>query len=95
MRQSALLKRLDRDATRPEPAQSSSRKRCMLLSSNQADDQKPDEPDPRHAPRNVGLQDLTPILTLLEQEERVYMGSMVYSVKELSEARDKIQLPCP
>ena len=25
----------------------------MLLSSNQADDKKPDEPDPRHAPRMV------------------------------------------
>ena len=24
-----------------------------------------------------------------------FLGSMVYSVKELSEARDKIQLPCP
>ena len=31
----------------------------------------------------------------LEQEERVYMGPMVYSVTELSEAREKIQLPCP
>jgi hypothetical protein len=52
---------------------------------------EPTEPAPRHVPRNVGLQDLT----LLEQEERVYLGSMVYSVKELSEAREKIQLPCP
>jgi hypothetical protein len=26
-------------------------------------------------------------------EERVYMGSMEYSVKELSEALEKIQLP--
>jgi hypothetical protein len=34
----------------------------MLLSSNQADDKKPDESDSRHAPRNIGLQDLTIIL---------------------------------
>jgi hypothetical protein len=27
-------------------------------------------------------------------EERVYMGLMEYSVKELSEALEKIQLPC-
>jgi len=27
-------------------------------------------------------------------EERIYMGSMEYSVKELSEALEKIQMPC-
>ena len=27
-------------------------------------------------------------------EERVYMGLMEYSVKELSEALEKIKLPC-
>ncbi|HSL02749.1 MAG TPA: hypothetical protein VK901_04335 [Nitrospiraceae bacterium] len=27
-------------------------------------------------------------------EERVYMGMMEYSVKELSEALEKIQMPC-
>ena len=27
-------------------------------------------------------------------EERIYMGAMEYSVKELSEALEKIQMPC-
>jgi hypothetical protein len=27
-------------------------------------------------------------------EDRVYLGSLKYSVKELSEALEKIQLPC-
>jgi len=40
-------------------------------------------------------EDAAEVFHVIHVEERVYMGSMVYSMNELSEARGKIQLPCP
>mgnify|MGYP001571076624 CR=1 FL=1 len=44
--------------------------------------EQPDEPAPRHAPRNVGLQDLTPILSLFDEKTSEVLRDMMRNAQD-------------